>query len=89
MRMGINMDLGCNFRIESDGLNVTVSKRSVTKGGDNQGKETWANEAYVSTLPNALKWLVDQEVKDTGLTDLKTIIAKQNELYALIEKVAK
>lgn len=82
------MNIGKNYRIETDAQNVIVQRRTVARAGKNAGQETWDNEAYVSTLENALKWLVDNEVKETGLTDLKTVIAKQNELYALIKEVS-
>ncbi len=84
--MGTKMLIG-DYKIESDAINIVVSKRLIVRKGDNAGKESWTNQAYVSTLENALKYLVNQEVKETGLTDLKTVIAKQNELYELIKGV--
>ena len=78
-----------NYKVETDELNVTVSKRSVARKGKNAGQETWTNEGYFGTLENALKYLVDREVKGTGLTDLKAVIKKQHELKDVIAQLAK
>ena len=81
------MLVGKDYKIETDELNVTVSKRSVARKGANAGQETWTNEGYFMTLENALKYLVDREVKETYLTDLKTVIAKQHEIKNLITQL--
>lgn len=78
------MLIGEKWKIESDTLNVTISRRIKSKKGK---ADSWRPECYVSTLRHALDWLVDQDVRDTHLADLKTIVAKQDELYALIKTV--
>ncbi len=80
------MLIGNNWKIEADTDNVTLSRRSVAKVGKRAGLETWKPEGYFSTLQNALRFLVDLEVKETHLTDLRTVIAKQEELYKLIKE---
>jgi len=47
----------------------------------------WHVEGYFNTLQNTLKRLVDLEVKNTDLVDLKTIIQKIDEAEKLIVKV--
>ncbi len=81
------MLVGKDWKIESDEMNVTILRRSVARKGKHAGEETWTPEAYFSSLKNALEWLVDNEVQATGLKDLKIVLAKQAELYALIESV--
>jgi hypothetical protein len=76
-----------NYKIESNSLNVIVSKRVTIKTGKRVGQEDWTDLAYVATIQNALRYLVDLGVRETGLKDLKTIVAKQEELYKLIEGV--
>ena len=83
------MLVGKDFKVEADDLNVTVSRRSVARKGKNAGQERWANEGYFGTLENALKYLVDRGVKEAGLTDLKTVIKKQNELKDMITQLAR
>ncbi len=81
------MLIGKDWKIESDDLDVVVSRRTVAKRGKNAGLEKWTAEAFCSSLQNALQWLVDQEVKETGLTDLRTVIKKQNALYKLMRDI--
>ena len=77
------MNIGKNYKIEGDSFNFTLSKKHTNK----TGKVYWSGIAYFSSLKNALDYLVDLEVAETGLTDLKTVVAKQDELYALISKI--
>ena len=83
------MLVGKDFRVETDELNVTVSRRSVARKGAKAGEELWINEGYFGTLENALKYLVDRGVKETGLTDLKTVIKKQHELKDLVTQLTR
>ena len=42
---------------------------------------------YFSSVGNALKFMVDEGVKESRLTDLKAVVAKQDELYQLIQSL--
>ena len=81
------MLIGNNWKIETDTENVILLRRSVAKTGKNAGQEKWTPAFYLATLQNALKCLVDIEVKETHLTDLRIVIKKQEELYKLIKGV--
>mgnify|MGYP001608441356 CR=1 FL=1 len=76
------MLIGKNYKIESDELNVTVYSRHLSK---KTGKENWKAEGYFSTIKNALDFLIEVEVRKTGLADLLTIVKKQEELHTLIK----
>lgn len=76
------MLIGKDYKIESDSLNVTLSKRHVSK----KGQEYWTAVGYFSNVKNALKALVNLGVKETSLKDIKTVNQKQDELYSLIDK---
>lgn len=80
------MEFG-NYKIEADELNVTVSKKMVAKKGEKAGEVYWAPVGYFANMTNALKFLVDLEVKLTGLKDFETVISKQAELYKMIEEL--
>jgi len=75
------MLIGANYQLEGDNLNITLSKRLVSK---RTGEPYWSAIAWFTTLKGALTYLVDLEVSETKLTDLKTVVAKQDELYDLI-----
>ena len=78
------MLIGKNWMIESDDLNVTLYRRYIAKKGTDTGKEKWRTEGYFATVHNALKELVNLEVKGTHLKDLQTIVFRLDELYNLI-----
>jgi hypothetical protein len=83
------MLFGKNYKIESDSMNVTILKRMVADGKrantKQAGREYWTPIAYYGNVKKALKGLVDLEVAETNLVDLKTVVAKIDELKELID----
>jgi len=77
------MNIGKNFKIESDKMNVTLYRWKT----DKKGESYWSPLGYYSTVKNALSGLVDQGVRDTGLTDLRIVVAKIDELKADIARL--
>ena len=81
------MKLGKDWEITSDPLNVTLSRRSRVNATDKKpAHDIWAVKGYYSSIENALKGLVNFRVKETELTDMRTIQAAIDELRKLIEK---
>lgn len=78
------MFIGKKYKIESDENNIILSSRLVKREGDHIGEEYWSPEGYFANLKEAIKFMADLELKKTELSDLLTIIAKQDEIYALI-----
>ena len=76
------MDIGKKYRIESDSLNVTLLKRSVSK---KTKAESWVAIGYFSRFGNALKSLVDLNIRETQLKDFQAVCQRQDELYKLID----
>ena len=82
------MNIGKNWRIESDEMNIILLKRAHVKAtAKHEAHDAWIVKGNFSNLHNALKALVDYEVMKTGMRDMETIIKKQDELYKLIEGV--
>ena len=84
------MLIGKNWKVEADSFNIILFKRCIGKNkktGDKGSGENWAIEGYYGTFKGAIKALADQEVKETELKDLKTVSAKQDELYNLIKSL--
>ena len=75
------MFIGRAWKIESEGLNVILSKRRRSKKSN---KDVWDVEGYYGTLAGALRGLVDIGVKDTDLKDLQTIITKVDKIEKAI-----
>ncbi len=78
------MLIGNKYKIESDSLNITLYKKAVTK---KEGKVYWMAIGYFSRFGNALKALVDLEVKETQVKDFREVCRKQEELYKLIDRL--
>jgi hypothetical protein len=88
------MNLGKNYKLESDTLNVTLLERRVVKRETSRsklgiGEEYWKPIAYFSSLRNALTYLMDREVCKTGLKDVKEILDKLNEVETVIRNAVR
>jgi len=81
------MLIGKKWKVGADSLNVILSERVTRRPKDKAPYEGWVARYYFSTVANALKFLVEHEVKGTGLTDLETVANKIDELKGLIEQV--
>lgn len=82
------MLIGKKWKIEADSLNIILYKRYTVKATDKKPKhDYWKVEGYFSRVENALAYLVDLEVAETELKDLRTVIEKLNQLYELIESL--
>ena len=82
------MRINKKYSIESDVLNVTVYEHSVVKEKEskNFGKEVKKAVGYLTTIDQAFKFLIDREVKGTGMEDFNTIMNKIAELRFDIER---
>ena len=84
------MLIGKNYKIESDSLNVILSKKvkrtnKVTK----EKYDSWKILGYFATIKGALHELVNQRIRDTELTDIKKVEAEIASLKKMIEGLAK
>lgn len=86
------MIINDKYKIESDSLNIILCQvKSITGTGRGRastkqvGEKYWTPIAYLSSFQNALEYLVDHEIKGTGLQDFETVVKKQQELYDLIK----
>jgi hypothetical protein len=69
------MQIGEKYQITADKYNVIVM---VKRHSEKNNSDIWDNDAYFSSVPAALKYLVDQEVLYTELKDLKTVVEAIN-----------
>jgi hypothetical protein len=78
------MLVGKKYKVESDTMNVILYEKEITiKNGDIH----WRPMAYFSNIKYALRYLVNLELKTTGLKDLETVNRKQDEILALINNL--
>lgn len=78
------MQIGKDYKLTSDSMNIILSRKQVSK---KNGTEYWKNEAYFSNPKNALKYIVDQQIREVWVGGLETITKRQDELYRLIGKI--
>ena len=80
------MELNKDWRLESDNLNVTISKRKRPKLKDGQQPpDYWTAMGYFANPKNALDWLVLHKVMGSGMKDLETVVAQIDELHDIIQ----
>lgn len=84
------MKLSDKYKIEAvDYMNVTVMEykepgvHPVTKIKAKEGK--WVNVSFHPTIEKAYEWLVDKEINETGLSDIKSVVDKIQELKNYIK----
>jgi len=81
------MNIGKKYTVTADELNMTLSERFMSQPRDGTAKIGKLKViGFYSSIPNALKALVNLKVNETKLTDLKTVMAKLDEIYELIDK---
>lgn len=80
------MKLNERYLIESDKLNVTVYEITVAKEGKKAGEPIKKAVGYLTTVEQAYKFVIDREIKGSGMTDFETIMSKINELNEYIKE---
>jgi hypothetical protein len=78
------MLIGKKYKVESDAMNVILYEKEIAK---KDGDIRWRPMAYFSSIKYALRYLVNLELKATGLKDLETVNKKQEEILALINSL--
>ena len=82
------VDIGKDWRIESDTLNVTILKRSHIEAKNGKpAHDNWYPRGYFSNPKNALRWLVLHKVMGAGMKDLEAIVDSIEDVYDLIDGV--
>ncbi len=80
--------IGKKYKLESDSLNVILSKKVTrTRKADKTKYEDWEHVGYYSTVSAALHGMVDFEIRETSLKEFKIVVQKQEELHNLISSL--
>lgn len=79
------MNVGKNWRIESDSMNVTLLQKKNHTRKDGTHYQDWEIHGHFATIKNALHELVNQGVRDTELKDLTQVITAIENLQNLME----
>ena len=73
-----------DIRLTSDPHNIIVSVKKTNK---KSGQSRWLNTHYFSSIKEAIKFFVDQQIRDTGLSSLKAIDEKIDDLHKIIQNI--
>ena len=79
------MQLGKNFKISSDALNVTLFELHTNK---KTGAESWKPIKYYANLKEALDGFVDLQINQSGLRTLQEFNEQIAELKKLYRELA-
>ena len=84
------MEIGKDWQITADSLNVILSKKKSRKRKDTgEMYEEWKTMGYFATVGGALHELVNHKVRESELKDIKTISHAIDELHNMIETALK
>ena len=81
------MLIGKDWKVESDPLNIILSRLVDRTSKEGVSSKGWRIEGYYSTVANALHGMVNFEIIGTGLDDFKTVVKKVDELHKLIDGI--
>ena len=79
------MFIGKKWKVESDSLNIILSKKHVSK----KGIERWETIGYYALIEDAFREFANHGLRETGLAELKQVLKKQQEIYDLIASLDK
>lgn len=63
--------IGKDYRLNSDGICVSILKRSINK---KTGKESWNAKWFYANYTQALEGLIDRKINGAGIRDLEYIV---------------
>ena len=80
------MNIGKDWKIQSDSMNVILLRKRIRhQKATGKVYTDWEIHGYFATVRNALKELVNQQVRETELKDIKSIQASIDEVHQLID----
>lgn len=96
--MPLNIQVSANYRITSDPLNFIVERRhlvdpakspnraSLEAAGKSMAiREDWREAAYFSTLEQALKWTVNQRIRESEAGSMDEVLAEIKRIHGEID----
>ena len=81
------MKIGTKYKLESDSLNIVLYEKYKVKTGKHTGETGWKPLGYFGTPQNALKFLADHKLKESGMKDMEQIVKTQQKIYDLIDSL--
>lgn len=76
------LNLMGKYRLTSDAMNIILEEKFRNQ---KQQKYFWRTIAYFSTPQNALRFVVQKEIRETWVEDLQTVIKNTEKIYKTID----
>jgi len=80
-----------NYRLSADKYNIILQEREIVTGKGTReltkskvGDSRWSNIAYFNNPQHALEYVIDKEIRENWVNDLKKMVDKINELKNMI-----
>ncbi|AZU61013.1 hypothetical protein [Neobacillus mesonae] len=85
--MALNIEVNADYRITSDSLNVIVNRKYIVdptkspnwkkreaEGADPTPREEWREVAYVTGIDRAIKWIMNQRIRESEAANLTQLL---------------
>jgi len=95
--MTLNIQVSADYRITSDPMNFIVERRHLVdpskspnrakleaEGKSMAIRETWREAAYFGTFEKALKWTVNQRIRESDAGSMDEILAEIKRIHGEI-----
>lgn len=96
--MTLNIQVSADYRITSDPMNFIVEKRHLVDPSKSPNRaaleaagksmairETWREAAYFGTLENAVKWTVNQRIRESDAGSMDEVLAEIKRIHGEID----
>jgi hypothetical protein len=83
------------YRLTADPMNIIVQEKKTIKGEGRGrpttrqiGEEYWNNIAFFATPKGALNYVIEKEIRESWVDDLKEVVKGTDKLYKAISKLS-
>jgi len=82
------------YKLTADSLDIILQEKKVITGGGKRplskskiGDINWMNIAYFSNPKNALDYVIEKEIRESWVDDLKEVAKGMDKLYKAIQDI--
>jgi len=93
-RTGKEVEFMNKYRLTADPLNIILQeKKTIIGEGRGRpttrqvGEEYWNNIAFFATPKGVLKYVIEKEIRESWVVDLKEVVKGMDKLYKAIQDI--
>ena len=80
------------YRLSADPMNIIVQEKTIITGKRGRattriGEENWNNIAFFSNPKNALDYVIEKEIRECWVDDLKEVVKSMDKLHKAIQGI--